>query len=197
MRKIDTRDGKGKSRRIGASALAFTQVWNPGHDAHADRTQVVGWAGERAMTRDRRKVCGIRGRALVATLIVAFTAGCGGASRPLWHEQKLPSGRTVKVTSFNLVWGVEHDERNAAADCLALEYVSADPNADPARRQTEAMEVFELIRPTSEQWGLPTATLAAFPSVERKGKYDLYQLVRKPDGSWAVTHTDRKVFATD
>jgi len=134
-------------------------------------------------------------RALVL-LSLSLPAGCG-QSRPIWHDQKLPSGTTVKVTSCLLVWGVEHDERDTSKDAFALEYVSADPQAEVARREAEATEVFELIRPISEQWGFRSATIAGFPSVERKGRYDLYWFQRQGDGRWSFTRSERKVFATD
>jgi hypothetical protein len=132
----------------------------------------------------------------LVVLSIPVLAGCG-SSRPVWHDQKLPSGRTIKVTSCLLVWGVEHDERDTSKDAFALEYVSADAQAEVARREAEAAEVFELIRPISEQWGFRSASIAGFPSVERKGRYDLYWFQRQSDGRWSFTRSERKVFATD
>jgi hypothetical protein len=134
-------------------------------------------------------------RALVVLSILSL-AGCG-QSRSIWHDQKLASGKTIKVTSCLLAWGVEHDERDASKDSFALEYVSADPQAEVARREAEATEVFELIRPISEQWGFRSASIAGFPSVERKGRYDLYWFERRADGRWSFMRSERKVFATD
>ena len=134
-------------------------------------------------------------RALIVVSI-ALLAGCG-PSRPVWHDQKLPSGKTIKVTSCLLVWGVEHDERDTSKDSFALEYVSADGQAEVARREAEASEVFELIRPISEQWGFRSASIAGFPSVERKGRYDLYWFQRQAGGRWSFTRSERKVIATD
>ena len=133
----------------------------------------------------------------LSAAILVFLSACGGSARPLWHDQKLPSGKIVKVTSFHLVWGVEHDERNAARDSFALEYVSLNPQAEPAQREAEAREVFELIRPISEQWGFQMATMAAFPKLEREGRYDLYRFDRQADGRWSATRSDAKVFAND
>lgn len=110
-------------------------------------------------------------RALVV-LTISLLAGCGGGSQPLWHDQK-PSGRTITVTSCFLVWGSDHDERDACKDSFALEYVTADLQADVTGREAEATEVFEVIRPVSEQWGFRSATVAGYPSVERKGRYNL------------------------
>jgi hypothetical protein len=39
-------------------------------------------------------------------------------------------------------------------DCFALEFVSANPTADRAAKDREALEVFELIHPVSESSGL-------------------------------------------
>lgn len=139
----------------------------------------------------------VRSRTHAVAFALALTVGCSGANRPIWHDQRLPSGRTIKVTSFNLVWGIEHDERDAAKDCFALEYVSSDPQASPQGHEAEAMEVFELIRPAAELWGMRTATLAAFPTLERKGRYGFYALERQSDGRWRAAYTERKVFATD
>ncbi len=129
--------------------------------------------------------------------VALLLSGCGGPYRTLWHDEKLPSGRVIRVTSLNLVWGVEHDERDARKDCFAIEYVQADPKADVKHREAEAADVFELVRPMSEQWGMTTATLSAFPALERKGRYDFYVAERQPDGRWSLTRSERKVFATD
>jgi len=132
----------------------------------------------------------------IVVLSMPLLASCG-PSRPIWHDQKLPSGKTVKVTSCLFVWGVEHDERDISKDSFALEYVSADPQADVPRREAEATEGFELIRPISELWGLRSASIAGFPGVERKGRYDLYLFQRQADGRWSFTRSEQKVFATD
>jgi hypothetical protein len=134
---------------------------------------------------------------VVLALILPLMAACTDHVRTVWHDQKLPSGSTVKVTSFNLAWGVEHDERRTGDDAFAVEYVSAAPQADQQRRDAEAAEVFELIRPLSEQWGLRVASIAGFPSLERKGRYDLYRFERQADGRWSFTRSAAKVFATD
>jgi hypothetical protein len=136
-------------------------------------------------------------RAIAMIVVGLSVSGCESHYRPLWHDQKLPSGKTIKVTSFNLVWGVEHDERDINKDSFALEYVWANPQADAARRDAEALDVFELIRPISEQWGLHSASIAGFQTVERKGRYDAYQFVRQPDGRWVFTRSEMKVFANE
>ena len=85
-----------------------------------------------------------------------------------FHEQRLPSGRKTRVTMCNLVWGVEHSDRFPDKDCFAIEYVMSLPDSDVQARDREAMEVFELIRPISEQWGFDKAELYAFPTLKRK-----------------------------
>jgi hypothetical protein len=133
---------------------------------------------------------------LAVLLALPSLLGCSG-TRPIWHDQLLPSGKTIKVTSFNLTWGVEHDERNADKDCFALEFVSASPTADPITQEREALEVFELIRPASELWGFKTAVISGFPSVERKGRYEIFIFTRGSDGRWSFTRQSAKVFAND
>jgi hypothetical protein len=120
-----------------------------------------------------------------------------GGSRPLFHDQVLASGKTIKVASFYLVWGVEHDERRTGDDSFQLEYVSSFANADQQARDLETLEVFELIRIASEQWGFAKATVSAFPTTERKGKYDIYAFSRASDGRWSFNRTQAKVFANN
>ena len=115
-----------------------------------------------------------------------LAAGCDGPFRTPWHAQTLASGTTIKVTSFDLVWGGEHDDHALGPDCFALQYVSAHPDADAQQREAEAVEAFELVRGVSEQWGLREATVAAIPTLEyRGGPYDLYLFRRQADGHWS------------
>lgn len=140
--------------------------------------------------------------ATISRLFLIFMlAGLFGCSeqqqQSTWHDEKLASGRMVKVTSCLLAWGVEHDERTVDNDCFALEFVSALPSATAQEREAEAREAFELIRPPSEVWGLRTATVASFPSLLRKGHYNFYIFEHQTNGSWSVKSEDRKVFSTD
>ena len=48
-------------------------------------------------------------------------------------------------------------------------------------------EAFEFVRPVSEQWGFHEATVAAIPTLEHRGLYDLYWYRRQPDGHWSST----------
>lgn len=141
------------------------------------------------------------GFALASLLIFGAVAGlfwfADSRSRPVFHDQVLPSGKTVKVTSFNLAWGVEHDERRAGDDTFALEYVSTVPHTDEAALDMETLEVFELIRPASEQWGFKSAQISAFPTTQRKGKYYIYVFKRGPEGKWTFTRNSAKVFVND
>jgi|CXWL01.1.fsa_nt_gi hypothetical protein len=139
----------------------------------------------------------LRVTGLAALLAVALSGCFGGVFEQPWHETRLPSGKVKKVTQFMLVWGVEHDERHVEQDCLALEFASDVPDAEPAVREQEALEVFELMRPTSELWGFRTATIAAFRSTERKGHYDLFVFTRAGDGSWSHEVIPSKVFANE
>jgi hypothetical protein len=120
-----------------------------------------------------------------------------GNIRMLTHEQALPSGKSIKVTSFHLVWGIEHDERTPGNDSFSLEYVSNAPDAEPQVRDQEALEVFELIRPVSEQWGFKRTTISGFRSTQRKGPYDIYHFDRASDGKWTFKRYPAKVHNTD
>jgi hypothetical protein len=103
----------------------------------------------------------------------------------------------IQVTSCQLVWGDEHGERHTNQDSFALEYVSSVTQPASQEVDREAVEVFELIRPISEQWGFTTATVAAFPSAERTGKYNFFIFSRSSDGRWSFKRQARKVFNTE
>lgn len=119
-----------------------------------------------------------------------FLSGCSDHSA-LWREQKLPSGRTVKVMSTQLAWGSEHEERIQSNDCFVLEFVYTNPEATEEARESEAKEVFELIRPISEQWGFTVATLSAYKVPERRPGYDFYIFQRGADGRWSCKKEKR------
>lgn len=135
-------------------------------------------------------------RGILLVLLLMLLAGCdaifGGPFRTPWHAESLPSGNTIKVTSFNLVWGAEHDEHTLGKDCFAIEYVTSYPNADAKQREAEAAEAFELVRPASEQWGFREATVAAIPTLDHRGLYDLYWYQRQADGHWSQKIVVRK-----
>lgn len=130
--------------------------------------------------------------ALAFFLALPSLLGCI-LNQPIWHDQLLPSGKTVKILSFNLAWGIEHDDRDAGKDCFALEFVSADPAANAAAREQEAREVFELIRPGSELWGFKTAVLSGRTSVARRGGYDIFTFTRGAEGPWSVVASELKI----
>lgn len=123
--------------------------------------------------------------AILLVLALVIVAGCDGPFRTPWHGETLASGSTIKVTSFNLVWGAEHDEHTLGKDCFAIEYVTSHPGADAKLLEAEAAEAFELVRPVSEQWGFREATVAAIPTLEHRGLYDLYWFRRQADGHWS------------
>jgi hypothetical protein len=113
------------------------------------------------------------------------------------HEQILPSGKHIRVTMCNLVWGAEHDERFPDQDCFALEYISSMSNFVQQTRDSETLEVFELIRPLSEQWGFDKAEISVFPSAKRKGIYYIYFFKRNSDGRWTFDQHSTKVHIND
>lgn len=71
-----------------------------------------------------------------------FAAGCDEQFHTIWHGETLSSGAMVKITSLNLVWGTDYDDRDVHKDSFAIEYVTADPGADTVRREAEASQVF-------------------------------------------------------
>src|SRR4029453_17066931 len=122
----------------------------------------------------------------VAVLLACMScAAC--SNRPIWRDQLLPSGKTIKFTSFNLVGGGGQDDRDATKDCLALEFVSSNPAADLAAQEREAWEVFELIRPASELWQFKSAAVSAFPALEHRGRHSIFSFTRGADGKWSAT----------
>jgi hypothetical protein len=136
---------------------------------------------------------------LALALLLVFLSGCGeeGGFTPLFHEESLPSGAKVKVTACMLVWGGRpgDDGCTMGSDCFHLEYVSNDPKASEEKRTLEAQEVFELIRPSSEQWGFTNAETLAFQQVKRTGDYDLFLFDRAADGKWSCQRKSMSVFA--
>jgi hypothetical protein len=118
-------------------------------------------------------------------VIVLVWCGCGGEFHEPWREQKLLSGKSVKVKSLQIAWGVEHDEpRSPEKDCFVLQFVYGAPEADDAAHERESKEVFELIRPISEQWGFASAELMAYSTAEPDRHYDLFLFQRSKEGKW-------------
>jgi hypothetical protein len=132
----------------------------------------------------------------IAVFLASFTYSSRQAQPP-FREHTLPSGKSVKITAFHLLWGVEHDERRSHDDTFGLEYASAAAQGDLAVLDREIAEVFELIRPISEQWGLTVATIAAFPTTKRQGRYYIYTFTREPQGQWTFERKPAKVFIND
>ena len=149
-------------------------------------------------------------RLQIRSLILGFVFGCliplalilvflflGSNTRPVFREQTLGSGKVAMITSFHLLWGVEHDERNPENDCFGLEYALSAPIIDQQSVDQATLEVFELIRPISELWGFRKASVSAFPTVERKGSYSIYNFTRAEDGNWKFDRRYAKVFANE
>jgi hypothetical protein len=135
---------------------------------------------------------------LFVGIIVCFFYLAGKETRPS-RDQVLHNGKTVQVTSFYLVWGVDHDpqDRDPAKDNFQLEYVTSCPDADQQMRDQECWEVFELIRPISELWRFNNATINAFPTAQRKGRYDIYAFKRDRAGNWSFDRHPAKVYVND
>lgn len=134
---------------------------------------------------------------LAGGMVVALFFFSGPQVRSISHRVVLPSGKAVEVTMCTFAWGVEHAERDVQKDSFVLEYVSTVPHTDLAAVDRETMEVFELIRPVSELWGLDVASISAFPTVNRRGNYFLFFLSRNSDGNWSFQRKAAKVFIND
>jgi hypothetical protein len=134
---------------------------------------------------------------VAVSAVVACFFLIGSQIRSVSHGVLLPSGKTISVTSCDFAWGVEHDERIGSRDSFVLEYVSTVPHTDAEAVDKETLDTFELIRPISELWGLDVASVSAFPSKERKGRYFLYAFARSSDGTWSFERKQAKVFVND
>jgi hypothetical protein len=130
-----------------------------------------------------------RTRLLGLVAVVSATIACGseGPFRQLVREQRLPSGKIVKIISCQLAWGVEHDERFPERDGFSLEYLAVAPRVPAQELEREVLDVFELIRPLSEAWGLSSASISALRTAERTGTYDVFGFTRTADGAWSHT----------
>jgi hypothetical protein len=133
--------------------------------------------------------------ALAALFFILFRTN--DVFHPLFHEESLSSGQKVKVTMMALVWGGRPGEDGCTmgGDCFHLEFVSNDPNAELPKRTAEAQQVFELIRPPSEQWGFTNAEVLGFKQLERTGDYDLFEFDQGTNGNWSCTQKTMSVFA--
>lgn len=117
--------------------------------------------------------------------------------QPTFREQTLPSGKTVKISMCLLAWGIDHDDRTPEKDTFLLEYVSTSPQMSAEAVDQETQEVFELIRPVSEQWGFSKAQVSTFPTTKRKGPYFIYNFSRNSEGRWSFERETSKVFIND
>ncbi|BDU77922.1 hypothetical protein [Mesoterricola sediminis] len=120
-------------------------------------------------------------RPAAALLLTLALAGCGGGRSPV-RSQALPSGATVQVLACGLTWGAEHDERLPDQDAFGLEILTT--LADPAARDREAAEAFELVRGASEAWGFRSGTVTAYRNLDRRGPFDVYAFTRGAGGAW-------------
>jgi hypothetical protein len=101
-----------------------------------------------------------------------------------FHEHKMPSGRSIKITMCDFLYGVEHNDRYEDQDCFRIDYIMSSPHVAREDQDREALEVFELIRPISEGWTLHKAQVFAFPALRRKGTFYVYSFTQRPDGQW-------------
>ena len=133
--------------------------------------------------------------ALVASGALVLRLGAGGPKEQHHRRLKLASGRTLEVTALYLGFGDDHSGRGAVDDGVCVEYVTSFP--DEAARDKEAVEVFEAIRPLVDSLGVGTASVSAFPSLLRKGRYERHDYTRDAAGTWTSKRVEAKVFIND
>jgi hypothetical protein len=146
-------------------------------------------------------------RSFICGFIAAIVLGIGGMAAfsyfynheadMSYHAQVLSSGKTIKVTMCNFLWGGEHSDRYPDRDLFGIEYVMSCPDSSQEVRDREALEVFELIRPISEQWKMVKAEVTAFPTLKRKGTYYVYLLEKNQQGKWDYKRYEAKVHNGD
>jgi hypothetical protein len=133
--------------------------------------------------------------ALVAAVALLLNVPTGGRYEAHHRTLRLASGRTLEVTALHLAFGDAHSGRGAVDDDIEVEYVTSE--SDGAGRDREASEVFEAIRPLVESLSVGYASVAAFPSLVRKGHYQRRLYTRDSGGAWTSTRSDEKVFVND
>jgi hypothetical protein len=126
-------------------------------------------------------------RRLCVVLVIALSSGCADNFRTPTRELHLPSGKVITIVSCMLAWGVDHDDRLPQQDAFQVEYLSSVPREQSQALEREVLEVFEMIRPLSEQWGLSSASVVALRTPERTGTYDAFGFTRSAAGTWAHT----------
>ena len=120
---------------------------------------------------------------ITALLALACTVSCQDYSSEMTRNQVLSSGKTVKLLGVHFGFGSQENKGN---DSFTVEYSITNPKADDATKDKEAWDVFELIRPVSEQWGLKEAEVSAFPTPQHKGAYTFYRFRHSTEGKWAM-----------
>jgi hypothetical protein len=125
--------------------------------------------------------------ALVAAFGLLMHAGSGGQKEQRHRTLKLASGRKAEVMAVYLGFGDEHSQRGAIDDGVSVEYVTS--LTDDRARGDEAAEVFEAIRPLAEALGVGVASVSAFPSATRQGRFVRHEYTRDAAGRWTGSMT--------
>jgi len=137
--------------------------------------------------------------AAVLTLVAAgalFLGVAPGGPKEQHHRTlKLASGRRLEVTALYLGFGDDHSGRGAVDDGVCVEYVT--PSPEDGSRDKEVVEVFEAIRPLAESLVVESASVSAFRSLLRKGRYERHDFTRDAAGAWTSKRVEAKVFAND
>lgn len=119
---------------------------------------------------------------LPAVAIALVSISCSFGDVPFVsrsREQRLPSGKTATILWMGIAYG---DQR--ADDEIMLHIQAHASLADRASVEKEAIEAFELIRPTCELWDLHRADVSVYTNAQATGDFLGLQFSRNPDGTW-------------
>jgi hypothetical protein len=133
--------------------------------------------------------------AMVAAGWLFFAVGPSGPKEQRHRALKLPSGRTVEMTALYFAFGDEHSGRGPVDDGVSVNYVRSSA-ADTASGK-EPSEVFEAIRPLSEALGVTSAEVCAFPTLVRKGRFEIFSYSRDAAGSWTSKRSEMKLSGSE
>ena len=134
----------------------------------------------------------MRLRVLVPVAFIFALLGCGEVTSAFprtMRNQILPNGNHIILVDVNFLFS----GRNTGNDSFSIQYIENNQNSDAQTKLEEAKEVFELIRPTSELWGLNEAEIMAFPNLKIRNKAITYRFKRTNDGKWSVERSNATI----
>jgi len=125
---------------------------------------------------------------IMISWVLVLLLNCTQSDSPqMYREQALKNNTKVKITSIQLVFA---NQGSTKVDKFWIHFVMNDPKASPEAAESEAKEVFELIRPTCELWGIDSAEVFSIPAISYKGRAFTYEFNRKKSSDWSFTKND-------